>query len=581
MKLLILLTLFIPLLVLANKLDSDKITYLSLKDCDVPTATRAISELCRINVVATEKSGNKKINILLRDMEAIDALKLVCKSAGLVYRFDSNSEVFTVMTLDEYKTNATVEGTYYTKIFRVEPANVSLIAKTIESLYYQQVVLHEEDGVVDFSSELGGSGGSKGGDSGSGSNNSNNNNNNNNSNQSSNQIQNNNKYQNNISGENALAMENNRTSSFYKLEAGSSKNPNILSEQNGPSIFLTTNVEHNMIIVRTTDVMALDEIVNLIEQMDEPIPQVILEMKILELDIGDSSTVGIDFAINDKINSSLSVSNLASNAASNFIYSYLSNDFEARVEMLANNNNVDIIATPILIAANNRKAEIEVGEERIITVGASSDINIAGENGTINETVNTQTEKRTIGTTLSIIPRINKDRTVTLYVEQESSTLLTGNNSITVSGQTIPIDSVDTAKIKATVVAKDGFTIAMGGLIRSERSESTSKVPVLGDVPILGGMFRSDRDDVKKSELILLIRPLIVDDSEKANLMTQKLMNGLSNHHYHINGNKSIDSQNMQLDRYINGEIMQPMLLEDIINNIGLNWEDGDQNKTE
>lgn len=579
MKLLILLTLFIPLLVLANKLDSDKITYLSLKDCDVPTATRAISELCRINVVATEKSGNKKINILLRDMEAIDALKLVCKSAGLVYRFDSNSEVFTVMTLDEYKTNATVEGTYYTKIFRVEPANVSLIAKTIESLYYQQVVLHEEDGVVDFSSELGGSGGSKGGDSGSGSNNSNNNNNN--SNQSSNQIQNNNKSQNNISGENALAMENNRTSSFYKLEAGSSKNPNILSEQNGPSIFLTTNVEHNMIIVRTTDVMALDEIVNLIEQMDEPIPQVILEMKILELDIGDSSTVGIDFAINDKINSSLSVSNLASNAASNFIYSYLSNDFEARVEMLANNNNVDIIATPILIAANNRKAEIEVGEERIITVGASSDINIAGENGTINETVNTQTEKRTIGTTLSIIPRINKDRTVTLYVEQESSTLLTGNNSITVSGQTIPIDSVDTAKIKATVVAKDGFTIAMGGLIRSERSESTSKVPVLGDVPILGGMFRSDRDDVKKSELILLIRPLIVDDSEKANLMTQKLMNGLSNHHYHINGNKSIDSQNMQLDRYINGEIMQPMLLEDIINNIGLNWEDGDQNKTE
>lgn len=579
MKLLILITLFIPLLVLANKLDSDKITYLSLKDCDVPTATRAISELCRINVVATEKSGNKKINILLRDMEAIDALKLVCKSAGLVYRFDSNSEVFTVMTLDEYKTNATVEGTYYTKIFRVEPANVSLIAKTIESLYYQQVVLHEEDGVVDFSSELGGSGGSKGGDSGSGSNNSNNNNNN--SNQSSNQIQNNNKSQNNISGENALAMENNRTSSFYKLEAGSSKNPNILSEQNGPSIFLTTNVEHNMIIVRTTDVMALDEIVNLIEQMDEPIPQVILEMKILELDIGDSSTVGIDFAINDKINSSLSVSNLASNAASNFIYSYLSNDFEARVEMLANNNNVDIIATPILIAANNRKAEIEVGEERIITVGASSDINIAGENGTINETVNTQTEKRTIGTTLSIIPRINKDRTVTLYVEQESSTLLTGNNSITVSGQTIPIDSVDTAKIKATVVAKDGFTIAMGGLIRSERSESTSKVPVLGDVPILGGMFRSDRDDVKKSELILLIRPLIVDDSEKANLMTQKLMNGLSNHHYHINGNKSIDSQNMQLDRYINGEIMQPMLLEDIINNIGLNWEDGDQNKTE
>ena len=247
---------------------------------------------------------------------------------------------------------------------------------------------------------------------------------------------------------------------------------------------------------------------------------------------------------------SLGLGNFSSQAASTFVYQYLSEDFTARVEMLAKDNNVDVIATPILIAANNRAARIEVGEERILTVGASSETNVAGENGTTNRFITIDTEKRTIGTTLSIIPRINKDNTVTLYVDQESSTLLRGNNSIIVGGEVIAIDSVDTAKITATVVAKNNYTIAIGGLIRSERSTARSKVPLIGDIPLVGHLFRSDSDEIRKSELILLIRPHIIDSSTAADAKTRQLIKELSDHHYHQQGHQAIDQDNAPLSRY-------------------------------
>jgi general secretion pathway protein D len=311
----------------------------------------------------------------------------------------------------------------------------------------------------------------------------------------------------------------------------------------------------------------------LIDQMDQPVPQVILEMKILELDVSEGSDIGFNYSFSGTevksqptkfdfttgqategqagLKSTAQVGNFATQAASTFVYQYLSEDFTARVQMLAQDSNVDVIATPLLIAANNRAARIEVGEERVLTVGASSDTNVAGNNGAVSQFINIETERRTIGTTLSIIPRINQDKTVTLYVEQESSTLLAGNNSITVGSTNVPIDSVDTANISATVVAKDRYTIAVGGLIRSERSVAQQKVPLLGDIPLAGQFFSQKSEALRKSELILLIRPYIIDDSALADQRTKDLVEELSDHHYHSNGHGSIDENNTALERHV------------------------------
>ncbi len=550
-----------------------KISFLNLKNCDIQTAASTLSLITKIKIVCTEKTAQKNVTLLIRDIDALDALKLICKSTNLVYRFDKNNDFYTLMTLEEYRQNAVVDGHEETKIFKVEPANLRLIAETIEALYYQQVELTQSTEIVDFSK----SNKSKTSENSNNNNNFNNNNNNNNSGNNSGKSSNRNIDNNSpekaainqLSNEGALALEdasqlnNGTTFDLFSTTFG------------GPRIFVTTNREHNMLIIKTADIAALDEIEKLIQQIDEPLPQVILEMKILSLDIGEDERIGFDYSFSDGpayftpsgydsdgvttglnftgVRDELSIGQNLLEPGNSLAYKFVNENIAARLQMKAEENKADVIATPILIAANNREAKIEVGKERIITTGASISTDSSVENGSVGTitTISYDTEVRTIGTTLTIIPRINKDRTVTLYVEQENSTIVPDGNTLLVDSIAVKVDAVDIAKIQATVVAKDRYTIAIGGLIQSERSEQTDKVPLLGDLPLLGKLFSKKVEKVVKSELILLIRPFIIDGSTRADNTTKEIIQRLSSHHYHSEGDASIDNDNQRLKSYL------------------------------
>ena len=542
-----------------------KINFLNLKNCSIPTAASALSLSTKLKIVCTEKTAAKNVSLLIRDISALDALKLICKSTSLVYRFDENSQFYTLMTLEEYRENAVVEGREETKIFKVEPANLDLIAETIESLYEKQVVLTQNDEIVDFSAST--RSGSSDRDSSSRST-SNNNRENRNDTQSQNGEDPEEEAIQNLSSEDAFALEDSSRNKkgVFDLFSGT---------LGGPRIYVTTNREHNMLIIKSSDIAALDEIERLIQRIDEPMPQVILEMKILSLDIGNDERIGFDYNFaggksqsrpdqyDDEGNPTsfsflglrdeLTIGQNVVESGNTLAYRYINENLIARLQMKAQDNQADVIATPILIAANNREAKIEVGKERIITTGASVSTDSSVDNGGVGTitTITYDTEVRTIGTTLTIIPRINKDRTVTLYVEQENSTLVTGGNTLLVDNQTIAVDAVDTANIEATVVAKDRYTIAVGGLITSERSEIVSKVPILGDIPILGTIFSKNEEAVLKSELILLIRPYIIDGSIAADSATKSLIERLSSHQYIQDGDQAIDQSNRKLQNYL------------------------------
>lgn len=548
-----------------------KISFLNLKNCDIQTAASTLSLITKIKIVCTEKTAQKNVSLLIRDIDALDALKLICKSTNLVYRFDQNSEFYTLMTLEEYRENAVVDGHEETKIFKVEPANLKLIAETIEALYNQQVELTQSTEIVDFSR----SNQSKTSDHS----NENNNFNNNNSSNSSNSSNNSNNNSGNSSPEKAAINQLSNEGALALEDASQEKGGSIFdlfsTTFGGPRIFVTTNREHNMLIIKTADIAALDEIEKLIQQIDEPLPQVILEMKILSLDIGEDERIGFDYSFLDGpayftpsgydsdgvstglnftgVRDELSIGQNLLEPGNSLAYRFVNENIAARLQMKAEENKADVIATPILIAANNREAKIEVGKERIITTGASISTDSSVENGAVGTitTISYDTEVRTIGTTLTIIPRINKDRTVTLYVEQENSTIVPDGNTLLVDNIAVKVDAVDTANIKATVVAKDRYTIAIGGLIQSERSEQTNKVPLLGDLPLLGRLFSQKVEKVVKSELILLIRPFIIDGSARADNTTKEIIQRLSSHHYHSEGDASIDNDNQRLKNYL------------------------------
>jgi general secretion pathway protein D len=318
--------------------------------------------------------------------------------------------------------------------------------------------------------------------------------------------------------------------------------------------------------VRTSDSDAMTKISQLIAELDRPTPQVLLEMKILELRVGDSfrSIFDIEYAggtassgpaseqpANPLLPSAASASRNVLGVGnfeledSTLVYQFLNDNVRARLQLLATDNRINILSTPIVLASNNRPARMFVGEERVLTTGVNTDV-VTPATGATTTVIEPQTETRDIGNTLIVVPKINADRTVTLFILQDSSTVLEDSASIPVATaeggvEEYPIDTVETANLQATVVAKDGMTLAVGGLIRVELLDREEKVPVLGDIPVIRFFFRKKVKSRNKTEVILLITPRVLFTPAEADEVTRKRIKELSDHPYAEKGDKAYE----------------------------------------
>ncbi|MCP3693738.1 MAG: type II secretion system protein GspD, partial [Planctomycetaceae bacterium] len=337
-----------------------------------------------------------------------------------------------------------------------------------------------------------------------------------------------------------------------------------------PPIYVVINQTHGLIIVRTSDQEAMDSIASLIEELDRPTPQVLLEVKILEITLGDQFKSAFDFEFNDNgtpvtdddgnaVNSSLmntatqeflgAAGSVITNGhaagmgnfgldpdGSTFVYQFLNDKFRARIQLLNDENRVNVIATPMLLASNNRPASLRIGEERRLTDGVTTDT-VASQAGTTTGTT-IETSQQQIGTSLMLLPKINADRTVTLTVFQERTGDDTGKTDI------IPISStevvarpvISNATTVNTIVARDGLTMAIGGLIEERVVRRQIKVPLLGDLPVLGTLFRKEFSQDRKTELVVLLTPHAISTPEATGRVTQGRLKVLSSHNYVRNG---------------------------------------------
>jgi len=136
---------------------------------------------------------------------------------------------------------------------------------------------------------------------------------------------------------------------------------------------------------------------------------------------------------------------------------------------------------------------------------------------------------------INITPKINADGTVALGIFQDTSSVNEGAVEfpplVSTSGDifTFSIDTVDTANIEGVVVAKDGLTVAIGGLIRTSASKEESKVPVLGDLPLFGNLFKDRVESVSRKELILLVTPHIITTPVETDDVSRDAVEPLSN----------------------------------------------------
>ncbi len=267
-------------------------------------------------------------------------------------------------------------------------------------------------------------------------------------------------------------------------------------------------------------VATLEEIVR---QLDVPRAQVLVEAAIVEISGDISEAVGVQWAIDARgdsgglggsnfSNTGLSVGTVLSAIKNNVIPPSLpdgaivgigNSDFGVLITALSANSNFNLLSTPSLLTLDNQKAEILVGQNVPFQTGSYT-TDAAGANNPF-----TTVERQDVGVKLKVIPHINDGATLRLEIDQEISSL--APTATTASGATDLI--TNKRSIKSTVLAEDGQIVVLGGLIQDDVTQSVSKVPLLGDIPWLGALFRSTKDVHTKRNLMVFLRPMIIRDA--------------------------------------------------------------------
>lgn len=169
-------------------------------------------------------------------------------------------------------------------------------------------------------------------------------------------------------------------------------------------------------------------------------------------------------------------------------------------------SNANILSTPSLLTLDNQEAFITVGENVPFITGSYTNSGSADGSSNPFQTI----ERQNVGITLNVTPHINEGNSVVLDIQQEVSAVLVGASQISDAADLITSER----KIQTKVLATDGKVVVLGGLIKDDVQDGTQKVPILGDIPFLGRLFRSDSVNVEKTNLLIFIRATIIRDDE-------------------------------------------------------------------
>lgn len=295
-----------------------------------------------------------------------------------------------------------------------------------------------------------------------------------------------------------------------------------------PDLTVQPAPELNAIVLRGTPA-AIAEVEPLIAQLDVRRPQVLIEAAIVEISGDQAEQLAVQLGIG------AAAINRASGAATSFtspglpLQSILTaigspaagavlpnggsanirfgDNFSILLQAIGQSTRSNLLSTPSLTTLDNEPAEIVVGQNVPFRTGSFST-----DGNTINPF--TTIERQDVGLTLRVVPRIHQGNVVRLEVAQEVSSL---TNAVTGAADLI----TNRRSIQTSVLADDGQTIVLGGLISDDRTQTRSQVPILGDIPIAGELFKSRKESHVKRTLFVFLKPTILRDREAANSVTQ------------------------------------------------------------
>ncbi len=308
-----------------------------------------------------------------------------------------------------------------------------------------------------------------------------------------------------------------------------SKNVQIMADKSTNSL---------IIIADTADYLIIEDV---IRKLDITRPMVYLEGLIMEVNANKSFGVGVEWSALNKVGIS-EVSDLGGTSVgmvgfkggasiipqgasgqvsmpSGFslgvigagitIGGVLFPNIGAVLQAYQNDSDVRILSTPQLLTLDNEEAEI--------TVGSNVPYVTRQDSGVVGSTTNYSSyEYKDVGVTLKVTPQINKDGFIRMKLDQSVTKVISQSATVDLAGNKILTPTTDKRTAKTTVVVKGGETVVIGGMIEDTEDEGIYKVPLLGDIPLLGWLFKSRSTVKKRTNLFVFITPRIIQNPEDA-----------------------------------------------------------------
>lgn len=335
--------------------------------------------------------------------------------------------------------------------------------------------------------------------------------------------------------------------------AASIENLNRLSEDT--KVLADERTNAILLMGSKSDIAAIKQ---LIKSLDVMLEQVVIEAAIFEIGLSDSLRHGIDWLYKssdlDKVGA-WDGNNLITNGGIESVASgaltYYQNitgiNTEIAINLAATDNDATLLATPVIMTTDNTEATLSIGEQRPVVTSTDSYVSGSGSQ-------RSNYEYKDIGIQLTVTPRINPQRFVVMELEQKADQL--GGN-VSIDGNEVPI--ILNREFGASIAVPDGGTVALGGLITTEKSDNVTKIPILGDIPFLGRyLFSSVSKSETQRELVVLMTPYVMSNMSEMGSQTKRLYKGTNLRQENWKGSWS-ESQLRDIPDPIEGEeAMEP-----------------------
>lgn len=324
----------------------------------------------------------------------------------------------------------------------------------------------------------------------------------------------------------------------------------IVANEEGRKIVI--NPQSGIVVVRAmpAELRAIDEYLNLTQNVIQR--QVILEAKILEVALSDGfqsginwSAIGTNSANGDSVvagqfggssifdtgrsvlagqSDALNPANIdavradaASAFGGMFALSLKVGEFTGFIEFLKTQGDVQVLSSPRVSTVNNQKAVIKVGTDEFFVTDIDSQTNNISTSAA-TQSVNVELTPFFSGVALDVIPQISQDGIVTLHIHPSVSEVnekVKQINITTTNQLTVPLAQSTIRESDSIVRARSGQVVVIGGLMQNQTKDSIASVPLLGDLPLVGGLFRHKQQTTRKSELVILLRPIVVKNGRQ------------------------------------------------------------------